>query len=54
MTGDILVGLDGEIVTGIDDIARVLDARRIGRTIGARVIRAGQTIDVEVLPSERP
>jgi S1-C subfamily serine protease len=54
MAGDVLVSLDNESVTGIDDIARVLDARRIGRTIGARVIRAGQTIDVKVLPSERP
>lgn len=54
MAGDILVSLDGMTVSGIDDIARILDARRIGRAIGARVIRAGQSRDVEVLPSERP
>jgi S1-C subfamily serine protease len=53
-TGDIVVSLDGERVTGIDDITRTLDDRRIGRTIAVDILRADQRLTVGVLPEERP
>jgi len=53
VAGDILLALDGTAVSGIDDIARVLDARRIGRTISARLVRGGKLHDVDVTPGER-
>ena len=51
--GDLLISLDMSIVTGSDDITRVLDASRIGREVMARVIRDGQIEVVAVVPDER-
>ena len=39
LTGDIIVSIDGARVTGADDIVRLLDADRIGRTIPIDVLR---------------
>ena len=51
--GDILVSLDGQAVGGVDDIARVLDAGRIGREVPAEVLRAFQKIELGIVPEER-
>lgn len=51
--GDILVHLDGEVVSGIDDIARILDATRIERTVVARVLRNSEILDIELVPKDR-
>jgi S1-C subfamily serine protease len=47
--GDLLVRLDGEAVAGVDDIARILDAGRIGREVDAHVIRAARVIEVSLV-----
>lgn len=52
--GDILVGLDGAPVTGVDDITRLLDAARIARSIDVRLIRAAQVVTTSLSPTERP
>ena len=51
--GDIVVALDGAVVTGIDDITRTLDGSRIGRGIAVCLIRGGETLTVNVVPDER-
>ena len=51
--GDILVALDGATVTGIDDITRTLDDRRIGRVVAAQVLREGEVRAMSVLADER-
>jgi S1-C subfamily serine protease len=51
--GDIILTLDGISVTGADDLIRLLDAQRIGRTIEVSVLRAGKTERVEVTLTER-
>lgn len=51
--GDILIGLDDQPVAGIDDIARILDAGRIGREIPAEVLRAFQRRKLKIVPEER-
>jgi S1-C subfamily serine protease len=51
--GDVLVRLDGEKVSGIDDIMRILDARRIHREVAAQVIRGAGLIDLTLVPQER-
>ncbi len=51
--GDILVRLDGEPVTGADDVCRLLDEHRIGKTVKATVIRSSGVSDIEVRPDER-
>lgn len=51
--GDVIVSLDAQAVTGIDDVTRLLDERRIGRTTSIGVLRATQVERVEVVPEER-
>jgi S1-C subfamily serine protease len=50
---DVIVGLDEERVTGVDDIARLLDATRIGRRVSAHIIRSGRRLTLELAPVER-
>ena len=42
--GDVIVGLDQEIVTGIDDIARVLDGTRIDKRVAMHILRDGRLV----------
>ena len=51
--GDLLIRLDGETVTGVDDMFRLLDERRIEKVVSATVLRGGERIDVPVRPVER-
>jgi S1-C subfamily serine protease len=51
--GDVIVGIDDEIVTGIDDIARVLDGSKIDKRVSARVLREGGIVTVSVTATER-
>ncbi len=51
--GDLLVRLDDETVTGVDDMFRLLDEHRIGKVVSATVVRCGNSIDVPVRPIER-
>jgi S1-C subfamily serine protease len=50
---DVIVGIDDERVTGVDDIARLLDATRIGRLVSAHIIRSGRRLTLEMAPVER-
>jgi S1-C subfamily serine protease len=51
--GDVIVSLDEQAVTGIDDITRLLDERRIGRKISLGVLRGTRVENVDVVPDER-
>jgi S1-C subfamily serine protease len=50
---DVIVGVDQEVVTGIDDIARVLDGSKIDHRVAVHVLRNGRVTTVEVVPTER-
>jgi S1-C subfamily serine protease len=52
-TGDVLIGLDTETVTGIDDMFRLLDERRIEKAVLATVLRAGERLEIPLRPIER-
>jgi S1-C subfamily serine protease len=52
--GDVLVGLDGSAVTGIDDVLRHLSADRIGKPVKASIIRGGALADALITVGERP
>jgi S1-C subfamily serine protease len=54
MSLDIIVRADGEAVTGVDDLIRLLNGDRIGRRIAFDVLRRGQLRSFDVTPSERP
>jgi len=38
----VIVGVDQEVVTGVDDIARVLDGTRIDKRVSIHLIRDGR------------
>ena len=54
MTLDTVVRADGQPVTGVDDLIRLLNSERIGRNIAIDVLRRGSLRTFEVKPLERP
>lgn len=54
MSFDTIVRADGVAVTGVDDLIRLLNADRIGKTFAIDVLRRGQLRTFEVTPLERP
>jgi len=53
MSYDVIVRLDGEAVTGVDDLIRLLNADRIGRSVCVDALRRGQLRTFELKPTER-
>jgi S1-C subfamily serine protease len=51
--GDVVIRLDGVGVNGVDDLIRVLDRDRIGRTIEMEVLRMGRLRTIDISPIER-
>jgi S1-C subfamily serine protease len=52
--GDVILALDDEVVTGIDDIARVLDGSKIGKRVAVRVLHEAASIKtLTLVPAER-
>jgi S1-C subfamily serine protease len=51
--GDLIVRLDGEPVTGVDDLFRMLDERRIGRDVELTIVRSSGVSKVVVRPIDR-
>jgi S1-C subfamily serine protease len=54
LSHDLVVSLDGEPVTGVDDLIRLLDGTRIGRPVKFDVLRMGRLRSFVVVPGERP
>lgn len=54
MTLDTIVRADGEPVTGVVDLIRLLNSERIGRSIAIDALRRGSLRSFEVKPLERP
>jgi S1-C subfamily serine protease len=53
LTGDMIVRLDGEPVTGADDLIRLLTGEKIGRMIEVDVLRLGKPRTFTLVPQER-
>lgn len=51
--GDMIIALDGQPVTGVDDLVRLLNAERIGRRTALSVIADARVKLVELMPVER-
>jgi len=51
--GDMIVSLDGERITGVDDVIRILDAGRIGQSLTVEAVRGGAKQKLVVVPVER-
>jgi S1-C subfamily serine protease len=52
-TGDVIVRLDGEAVTGVDDLFRMLDERRIDKPVVFAVVRSSGLTEISVRPIDR-
>ena len=52
--GDLIVQLDGETVSGIDRLQRLLDSQRIGRESTLTFLRRTQKLNIPVTADERP
>jgi len=52
--GDLIVQLDGETVSGIDRLQRLLDFQRIGRVSTVTLLRRAKRITVSITADERP
>jgi S1-C subfamily serine protease len=53
LSGDLIIAIDGEVVSGIDDLVRLLDATRVGRRTTVTVLRGGRIERLDVTPDER-
>jgi len=53
LSRDIVVNLDGQAVTGIDDLIRLLSGERIGRALTVGALRGAEVAKLEVTPVER-
>jgi S1-C subfamily serine protease len=49
---DLVVAIDDEPVTGMDDVQRLMNASSIGRTVALTVHREGRTFQTSVIPAE--
>ncbi len=51
--GDILIGLDGETISGADDLIRALNGEKIGRDVAVEVLRGSERLTLTLVPLER-
>ncbi len=51
--GDIVVGLDGQTITGADDLIRALTGEKIGRSVTLEVLRGSERLKLSLTPQER-
>ena len=53
LPGDVVIRLDGTDINGVDDLIRVLDHGRIGKTLAMVVLRLGRLRAIDIHPIER-
>ena len=50
---DIIIALDGSVVTAVDDLQRLLTREHIGGAMTVTLLRDGAQLELRVTPSER-
>jgi S1-C subfamily serine protease len=50
---DIIVGLDGAMIAGADDLVRALTGDKIGQNVALDVLRGVERLTISVTPEER-
>ncbi len=50
--GDLILGLDGHAVSGIDDLHRLLAEERVGIKVPMRVLRRPEILTLHIVPAE--
>jgi len=49
---DLILAVNEQAITSVEDLQRLLGADLIGVAVTMRVLRAGRTVDVELVPAE--
>ncbi|MFB3903499.1 MAG: S1C family serine protease [Acidobacteriota bacterium] len=52
-TGDVIIGLDNQPVSGVDDLHRILTEEKVGVRITVTLIRQTRKLDLPIVPAER-
>ena len=52
--GDVITAIDGEPVTGMDDVISVVNSKQAGDEIALELLRDGETVEVTVTLGDRP
>jgi len=52
--GDILLAFEGVTTSNTDDVQAMLGAKEVGTMVKAKLLRGGETVDVQVTLGERP
>jgi S1-C subfamily serine protease len=50
--GDVIIGMDGQPIGGIDDLHRLLTEERVGVKVPVRVIRRPEILTFQIVPAE--
>jgi S1-C subfamily serine protease len=50
--GDVILGLDGHSVSGIDDLHRLLTEERVGAKVPLRILRRPEILTLQIMPVE--
>jgi S1-C subfamily serine protease len=53
-SGDVIVGLGGEPITGVDALHRLMTAEKIGARLPLDVLRLTRKLTLEIVPAPRP
>ena len=51
--GDVILALDHEPITGVDDLVRLLNGNRIGRSSLLTILQRGEVREIKLVPLER-
>jgi S1-C subfamily serine protease len=51
--GDVVLSLDGQAITGADDLIRALTGERIGKSVTFDVLRGTERLTISLVPQER-
>ena len=54
MLGDVIVGIEGELIRSARDLQWALDGESVGKSIALEVVRGGQVVKIAVKVREKP
>ena len=54
LVGDILISLDGQSISDVDELQTALRGNAVGRTLKASLLRGGELVETHVTVAERP
>jgi S1-C subfamily serine protease len=54
LIGDVLVGLEGKLVSDTGDVQALLGPESVGKTLTAKIVRGGQVVELTITVGERP